>query len=751
MFYKRFLVHPSIISVASRLLLTGLCAGKLAAFTVDGIRTPATESGYTVRAVQSIQSSGGQENVLANLHSAVTAANLRLFIGGRARFDNAILLFIDSKAGGVPLDGQGRPFIPNNLIQSAEFGSMINHLGASATEGMRFENGFRPDYAIRIQGVGDFDAPVHRFDLQAGTAHAVGNAVPAIVGGGFISAIRCNWVDVFGNYQDAVNGVEMSLNLPLMGVATGSGTIKVLAMLVNSDSLTASNQTLGALTPAEGLTRPAIGATAPFDFETEPASQALTLPAGYSVSDSDDDGLPDADETNDGIYLSATATGSDPLNPDTDGDSFEDGDEVSNNTALGFASNPNIANYPRIWAPGNFTSPAFVAGDGNEMTRQGTDLVQQYQWQRDYRITNTSFLGTIRFKFTAGGSPAINWGPGPAAGSVASNNNDINGSAPATGFYQIGFDQASLTYTFGRKVFPDSASFLAAYGLDAGVDGDFDGILNENEFAANTDPTRADSDNDGINDLLDPQPLLAVRDIVFKVNMSLQTGIGAFNPAVDSVKVRFFDGLAAPGELALSPVGGGVYTGTLAGVEGGAGLPFGGYKFAIVKPDPNPVVSEDSILNRNFNLGTAHVTQQLAEVFFDDFVGEGSPAYETWAEQFETHPGGPKLNPDKDAYTNYEEFAFGGDPHASEGSLIGLVRDGEFLIVSWNEHNSGNVYYDPEQSPDLTPGSWVFPEDGNFVFPADEAVAPEGYSRNGFRVPVDATTAKFLRIKAFEE
>ncbi len=52
MFYKRFLVHPSIISVASRLLLTGLCAGKLAAFTVDGIRTPATESGYTVRAVQ---------------------------------------------------------------------------------------------------------------------------------------------------------------------------------------------------------------------------------------------------------------------------------------------------------------------------------------------------------------------------------------------------------------------------------------------------------------------------------------------------------------------------------------------------------------------------------------------------------------------------------------------------------------------------------------------------------------------------
>jgi hypothetical protein len=749
MFYKRFLVHPSIISVASRLLLAGLCAGKLAAFTVDGIRTLATESGYTVRAVQTIQSSGGQENVLANLHSAVTDANLRLFIGGRARFDSAILLFIDSKAGGVPVDGQGRPFIPNNLIASAEFGPMINNLGASATEGMRFESGFQPDYAVRIQGVGDFDAPVHRFDLQTGSAHAVGNAVPAIRSSGFISAIRCNWVDVFGNYQDAVNGVEMSLNLPLMGVPTGGGTIKVMAMLVSSDSLSASNQSLGSLTATEGLTRPAIGSTALFNFDAEAGDQALTLPAGYTVSDSDDDGLPDAHETNDGIYLSSTATGSDPLNPDTDGDSFEDGDEVSNSTVLGFPSNPNIANYPQMWAPGNFTSPAFEAGAGNEMTRLGTDLVQQYQWRRDYRITNTSFLGTIRFKFTAGGSPAINWGPGTAAGSVTLNNNDINASAPATGFYQIGFDQAALTYTFGRKVFPDVASFLAAYGLDAGVDSDFDGIPNENEFTANTDPTRADSDNDGINDFLDPQPLLAVRDIVFRVNMSIQTEIGAFNPAVDSVKVRFFDGLAALGELALSPVGGGVYTGTLAGVEGGAGLPFGGYKFAIVQPDPNPILSEDSIVNRNFNLGTAHVTQQLAEVFFDNFAGEGSPAYETWAEQFETHPGGPSLNPDNDAYTNYEEFAFGGDPHNSEGSLIGMARDGEYLIVSWNERDLGDVYYDPQQSPDLKPESWDFPN--VLILPSlDQSGVPQGYTRTNALIPIDGGS-KFIRIKAYEE
>ena len=70
----------------ARLLLAGLCVGELSAFTVDGVRNTTSETGYTSRAVQTIQNSGGQENVLANLHSAVTDANLRLFIGGTGAF-----------------------------------------------------------------------------------------------------------------------------------------------------------------------------------------------------------------------------------------------------------------------------------------------------------------------------------------------------------------------------------------------------------------------------------------------------------------------------------------------------------------------------------------------------------------------------------------------------------------------------------------------------------------------------------------
>jgi len=44
--------------------------------------------------------------------------------------------------------------------------------------------------------------------------------------------------------------------------------------------------------------------------------------------DADSDGLPDCVETNTGIYVSATDTGTDPHNPDTDGDGLLDGEEV---------------------------------------------------------------------------------------------------------------------------------------------------------------------------------------------------------------------------------------------------------------------------------------------------------------------------------------------------------------------------------------------------------------------------------------
>ena len=52
------------------------------------------------------------------------------------------------------------------------------------------------------------------------------------------------------------------------------------------------------------------------------------------TEDADSDGLPDCVETNTGIFASAADTGTDPHNPDTDGDGLLDGEEV-NGTAAG--------------------------------------------------------------------------------------------------------------------------------------------------------------------------------------------------------------------------------------------------------------------------------------------------------------------------------------------------------------------------------------------------------------------------------
>jgi hypothetical protein len=49
-------------------------------------------------------------------------------------------------------------------------------------------------------------------------------------------------------------------------------------------------------------------------------------------ADDDNDGLADAVETNTGVFVSPTNTGTSPLNPDTDGDGFGDGEEVAAGT-----------------------------------------------------------------------------------------------------------------------------------------------------------------------------------------------------------------------------------------------------------------------------------------------------------------------------------------------------------------------------------------------------------------------------------
>ena len=715
--------------------LAGACGAQ--GFTLDGIRNTTTEAGYIEQSVQ--VNSNENFNLLANLHTAVTDANLRVFLGGRVDGGNAILLFIDSKAGGVSK-------IPNNLITSGDLPAAINNLGTSPSNGMTFESGFQPDYAIRIQGNGLFQAEVHRYDLDAGTGHAVGNAAEVTRSGGFISGVHVRWQDVNVAPDQVDRGMELSLNLPLMGATAGTHTIRMMALMVNVDSTSATNQTLGPLVPPETPPRAPIGAALnSFNFETEPGTQTIAFEITHAVTDSDGDGLLDQHETNDGIYVAATATGSNPLVSDSDGDGHSDGDEVAG-TPFGFLTNPNIPNYADVWAPANFTVPAYTPNASTLMVRSGADLTGQYQWSKLYRLQNT---GTVNFKLTAGGDPPVNWGPGSEPGTVLPNNsNNFTGSAPATGFYQIDFDQAALTWNFGRKVFPSLQDYLDAYGLAAGGDNDGDGIPNEDEYDDNTDPTNADSDGDGLNDAADPNPLLAVRDIVFSVDMSVQFDRGDFDPVFEQVRVQFFDGVAAPGELALTSVGGGIYSGTLAAVAGSAGLPFGAYKFAIVPIGGGTPFFE--VQFRNFNLGPAHQTQTLPVVFFNDDEGSGSSTYEDWALLFIEHPGPPSQDFDGDGFTNYEEFLYGTWPDQATASLVEMSVSGGNFIIRYNEREDFGVWMDLEQSPDLSEESWTFSEFAIIDFAIDQSGLPDGYLRQEARIPM-TEERMFFRVKAQED
>ncbi len=83
------------------------------------------------------------------------------------------------------------------------------------------------------------------------------------------------------------------------------------------------------------------GSCSPADF----SAWVANYNAGCNFTDSDGDRIPDIYENNTGSYVAGYATGTNPNNPDSDGDNLEDGDEVYGTTTgvnlPGMGANPN--------------------------------------------------------------------------------------------------------------------------------------------------------------------------------------------------------------------------------------------------------------------------------------------------------------------------------------------------------------------------------------------------------------------------
>jgi hypothetical protein len=255
-----------------------------AAIDIDGTRSVG-ETDYTALHVQAHTSAWGPANTLANIHSAQTGKLLNLFIGGRAA-GNAVLLFIDSKAGGISS-------ITRSTIASGGLETDLNNLAPESGTGLTFENDFQPDFAIRVYGTG-VEAYGSLFDLEKRIRSDMGRIDLTAASHGPVSGVRAAWSDssaTSSGYADAINGVEIALNMALLGVPEGAQTVKVMAMLVNSDSTYGSNQTLGSLaTPSEMG-----GGVTTYDLQSEADTQTLPIavnrPALVSADDEDGDGI----------------------------------------------------------------------------------------------------------------------------------------------------------------------------------------------------------------------------------------------------------------------------------------------------------------------------------------------------------------------------------------------------------------------------------------------------------------------------
>ncbi|MCH7228051.1 hypothetical protein [Haloferula sp. A504] len=374
-------------------LALGLATTVSAAPVIDG--TDDGTEGY-VQLDSQTNSGFGTDNILANIKAVQEANNLHLLLGGLVK-DNAMILFIDSKPGGINA-------IAGNTITSGGEEFSINNMG-----GLTFEAGFEADYAVRIFGNGDSTgAFFNTYDLVTGVRDYAGNSFgdpsPIATNVPIIADFGTVWTALPSPQTDAVNGPEIALNLGTLGVPVGVNDVKLLAFVTNGGSDFISDCVLGAL-PSGGNP----GAPSGVNFETIGGIQTLTVSVN-AAADDDSDGLPNSAENSSGTFNNVNDTGTNPNNTDTDGDFLGDLFEAFKNGTLG--TNPNLADSDsdgvndatEISLTGFANDPSTPAGGATDMIGfdffdyanggiNGATGFETRVFDFDNNLTNDPFLG----------------------------------------------------------------------------------------------------------------------------------------------------------------------------------------------------------------------------------------------------------------------------------------------------------------------------------------------------------------------
>ncbi len=173
----------------------------------------------------------------------------------------------------------------------------------------------------------------HQFEVRLNGA-LIGTKVHQVSGTVFVEANAGTFTPVIGE-----NVIQITRTIGVPSSANGWIAFDSLSFEIHPLALQDAD--------ADGLPRwweedQGLNDNLAVDAAQDPDNDGLTNTQEFAKktnahdTDSDDDGLADGVETNTAIFVSATNTGTDPLNADTDGDSLLDGAEVTSSSA----SNP---------------------------------------------------------------------------------------------------------------------------------------------------------------------------------------------------------------------------------------------------------------------------------------------------------------------------------------------------------------------------------------------------------------------------